>query len=550
MTTRNRFYLTLCFLLLTSAAVIAQAQTPAETRQRPLTVTVSVTAEHLRFAALTEVAQLRLEVLSAEGAKVFDSGFNFGNMLDWPPANQQGQALPDGAYSCLVTARDYSGRLIERRGKLLLQAGQASLATAEPGELQAPNPLAAIERPELLSPMAKEAGLATMLLAHDGKDGRLVSGSGALSFRSGNFFAGKDTERMRLTPEGNLGIGVSEPQARLDVAGLIRTATGIQFPDGTVQTTAASVNASALKAVNPQSPNAPASTVNALAKFVSPGAIDDSSIFDVGGNIGVGTSAPGGVFDLQRSSSSDLLQRFWNTGSAGAKLRYVSQTGANAQIQLTDFAEWLSAIAGNNTIGLQFRVRDSSSPNTEAQLDASARMTIARNGNVGIGTTSPQAKLDISGDLQVSGNAVISGNIAAKYQDVAEWVPAREALEAGTVVSLDLRNANEVRASRRAYDGHVAGVVSAQPGVLLGEAGEGKVLVATTGRVRVKVDASRGPIRIGDLLVTSPRTGLAMKSRAVRVGGVRLHRPGTIIGKALEPLAKGQGEILVLLSLQ
>jgi hypothetical protein len=36
----------------------------------------------------------------------------------------------------------------------------------------------------------------------------------------------------------------------------------------------------------------------------------------------------------------------------------------------------------------------------------------------------------------------------------------------------------------------------------------------------------------------------------VSVGGVTIHRPGTIIGKALEPLDKGVGEILVLLSMQ
>jgi hypothetical protein len=66
----------------------------------------------------------------------------------------------------------------------------------------------------------------------------------------------------------------------------------------------------------------------------------------------------------------------------------------------------------------------------------------------------------------------------------------------------------------------------------------------------VKVDASRGPIQIGDLLVTSDVSGVAMKSEAVNLGGVQIHRPGTIVGKALEPLAKGKGEILVLLSLQ
>ena len=70
------------------------------------------------------------------------------------------------------------------------------------------------------------------------------------------------------------------------------------------------------------------------------------------------------------------------------------------------------------------------------------------------------------------------------------------------------------------------------------------------GRVKVKVDATNGPIQIGDLLVTSDKEGVAMKSMPVEIGGVRLHRPGTLIGKALEPLAQVTGEILVLLSLQ
>lgn len=96
----------------------------------------------------------------------------------------------------------------------------------------------------------------------------------------------------------------------------------------------------------------------------------------------------------------------------------------------------------------------------------------------------------------------------------------------------------------------MAGVISEQPGIALGESGAGKVLVATTGRVRVKVDATRAPINIGDLLVTSDVAGVAMKSKAVKAGVVQMHRPGTLIGKALEPLAKGSGEILVLLSLQ
>ena len=119
-----------------------------------------------------------------------------------------------------------------------------------------------------------------------------------------------------------------------------------------------------------------------------------------------------------------------------------------------------------------------------------------------------------------------------------------------TRLVLDSIKSNQVISSAQAYDTRVAGVISERPGIALGESGDHKVLVATTGRVRIKVDATRGAIHIGDLLVTSDVSGMAMKSEPVNIGGVLIHRPGTLIGKALEPLAKGQGEILVLLSLQ
>lgn len=182
--------------------------------------------------------------------------------------------------------------------------------------------------------------------------------------------------------------------------------------------------------------------------------------------------------------------------------------------------------------------------------DANANVVYSfEGGNVGIANTNPQYKLDVNGTIN-SASTITANNIVAKYQDVAEWVPSSEELSAGTVVVLDSTKSNQVIASTVGYDTRVAGVISAQPGIALGEKGNNKVLVATTGRVKVKVDASKSPIRIGDLLVTSDIPGVAMKSEAVNLGSVQIHRPGTLIGKALEPLAKGKGEILVLLSLQ
>lgn len=173
-----------------------------------------------------------------------------------------------------------------------------------------------------------------------------------------------------------------------------------------------------------------------------------------------------------------------------------------------------------------------------------ANIVLVPSGSVGIGTATPAAKLHVAGNVQVD------GNIAAKYQDVAEWVTAKHPLEAGTVVVIGKGETNIVDASSRSYDTAVVGVVSARPGLVLGEGGDGKVLVAQSGRVRVKVDASFGAVEEGDLLVTSPTPGVAMKSQPVDVGGTTFHRPGTLLGKALQSLPSGEGEILVLLTLQ
>jgi hypothetical protein len=165
-------------------------------------------------------------------------------------------------------------------------------------------------------------------------------------------------------------------------------------------------------------------------------------------------------------------------------------------------------------------------------------------------TISKTGLVTVANSLNVGGDVNVTGNIAAKYQDVAEWVPSASDLEVGTVVVLDPSASNHVMAASRAYDTTVAGVVSAKPGLILGEASADKEMIATTGRVKVKVDATAGSIKIGDLLVSSPEKGYAMKSSPVNVGGAEFHRPGTIIGKALEALPNGKGEILVLLSLQ
>ena len=68
--------------------------------------------------------------------------------------------------------------------------------------------------------------------------------------------------------------------------------------------------------------------------------------------------------------------------------------------------------------------------------------------------------------------------------------------------------------------------------------------LALMGKVFCKVDASYGPIEVGDLLTTSDTPGHAMKAFDHRKAF------GAVIGKALGPITSGQGLVPVLVALR
>jgi hypothetical protein len=167
------------------------------------------------------------------------------------------------------------------------------------------------------------------------------------------------------------------------------------------------------------------------------------------------------------------------------------------------------------------------------------------------------------------------GNVYARSfrpsaSDLASLARVTEEVEAGDVLVIDPRQSGIMTVARQAADTAVFGIVAADPGVVLGsrppatagfpaetaEAGaesgtpvEGttdpviaEVPVALSGVALCKVDAGYGSIRPGDLLTTSPTSGHAMRAEDPR--------PGTILGKALEPLDAGTGLVRVLVMLR
>lgn len=128
---------------------------------------------------------------------------------------------------------------------------------------------------------------------------------------------------------------------------------------------------------------------------------------------------------------------------------------------------------------------------------------------------------------------------------------AATVIKPGMLVSINPARPGKLLLSGRAYDRRVVGVISGaggvKPGVVMGQEGslaDGRHPVALSGRVYAWVDATRGAIKPGDLLTTSPTPGHAMKARnAARA-------QGAIIGKAMAGLKSGHGLVLVLVTLQ
>ena len=115
-------------------------------------------------------------------------------------------------------------------------------------------------------------------------------------------------------------------------------------------------------------------------------------------------------------------------------------------------------------------------------------------------------------------------------------------LEEGDVVVLDPLGNGFVNKCVEASDPRVIGIVTVSKCPEEGQIQAERVAVACGGIVFTKADADYGPIQTGDLVATSPSEGYAMKSVSSKTG--------TILGKALEPLERGKGEIRVLVMLR
>ena len=288
------------------------------------------------------------------------------------------------------------------------------------------------------------------------------------------------------------------------------------------------------------------------------------------------SDALGGVAaaNFLRSNANDTT-----TGTLGVVNDSGFTVGADSDLSLT--VDGTGAIISNTVqdTDITFKVNDGGSTTTVMTIDGAES-------RVGIGTTTPTAKLEVNGTIKatsletsvtgnVTGNLTSSGAnsmgtlamggtltskaivpdtddaydigtssvgystvhakaTSAQYADLAEIYETDSTYDVGTVMIFG--GEKEVTQSTSSNDTRVAGVISEHPAYLMNNKSEGQA-IALVGKVKCKV---HGTISKGDLLTTCEEHPGCAKTTASPV-------LGSIVGKAMEDKAS-DGESVILIS--
>jgi len=220
---------------------------------------------------------------------------------------------------------------------------------------------------------------------------------------------GGETERMRITSAGDVGIGTSNVLGKFSVQ--TAAASSLSIRDGAFITTTPSAMLEAW-----DTPLA-ASTVPLLARASefrfgtdSGGSFVERMRIDSSGNVGIGVvpSAWSAIRPVQTGTAASFsggvgFNDAFMTSNAyydGSNWRYINSNPAYYQsVGGAAAARWYTAASGTAGNAVSF----------------SEAMRIDTSGNVGIGTSSPGSKLDVNGEVSVKGQIFLANDGTSNY---------------------------------------------------------------------------------------------------------------------------------------
>ncbi len=365
---------------------------------------------------------------------------------------------------------------------------------------------------------------------HDGTNSvyaGLLGGNGGGT--TGNYGIYNGGVRMVVATSGNVGIGTTDPQAKLDVRRAsvdsavlsLRqdkndggSSVAFQFKDSRGY---AGSNTGTTFLV--RSWKYASDTNEALVNFATIDNGTDVSRFyvnNVNGNVGIGTTSPAAQLHL-RSASDNIVEAIrldnpTDKSDNGSKIVW-----RNAGISKD--AAFFAARRIGSSKGFALTFGTAADWETAA---ATEKMRIAGNGNVGINNTNPQRKLDVVGDdsgngIRVTGTTGTIGALTAEGTSINLQADSADATRVLVDASANASGIVELNGGSSGYvqlgtGGTARMQVFANGNVKLNNYGSGTLQTDSSGNVTASSDASLKTVTgsftrgLADVLKLTPRT--------------------------------------------
>jgi hypothetical protein len=222
------------------------------------------------------------------------------------------------------------------------------------------------------------------------------------------------------TSTENVGIGTTAPGQKLQVQGNISAkATGADAGIGLVKSDSNNTLVHLLETGTGDGAVTVRNTSNSQTVLLR----GQGNNYITGGNLGIGTASPIAKLTLPLEEANEFKIAFKAASGTGhAGISTVDQSGAGLFIGANAYVNSGGSIiygrSDHPSSGIYFDgwSGDAMRFYTGASGSPAERMRIKADGKVGIGTTAPDQKLDVSGNIKLSGSIVDSNNEQLQFQ--------------------------------------------------------------------------------------------------------------------------------------